>query len=270
MLPFKKYPRTQHIEGSRLQEGDEDLVAVPFEKIKGLPLVVEEKIDGSNCAISFNGNGELLLQSRGHYLIGGARENHFDLFKQWAATHQQVLYEVLGCRYVVYGEWVYAKHTIFYDALPHYFLEFDIFDRVAECYLDTPSRHKLLVTLPLVSVPVLQTGAFHSLQELVALVGHSRYIGDDHFLELEKYCKSAGLDIDTAYRETDRSPTMEGLYVKHEENGQVIGRYKYVRAAFLQTVFSSESHWITRPIIPNRLARNLDELFLPKLPENQS
>jgi len=43
---------------------------------------------------------------------------------------------------------------------------------------------------------------------------------------------------------------MEGLYVKVEEEGVVRGRYKYVRASFLQAVFASESHWMDRPIIP--------------------
>jgi len=47
---------------------------------------------------------------------------------------------------------------------------------------------------------------------------------------------------------------MEGLYIKVEEDGAVIERYKYVRAGFLQTVFDSESHWMDRPLIPNQLA----------------
>ena len=70
-VTLKKYPRTPHLEGSRLQPGDEDLSQVPFSYIKGKHLVVEEKIDGANTAISFSEDGELLLQSRGHYLTGG-------------------------------------------------------------------------------------------------------------------------------------------------------------------------------------------------------
>ena len=125
-----KYPRTLHIEGSRLQPGDEDLgSATPFAHIAGRHLVVEEKMDGANSAISFDADGQLLLQSRGHYLTGGPRERHFALFKQWAGTLAGALWERLGSRYVMYGEWLYAKHTVFYDALPHYFMEFDILDR---------------------------------------------------------------------------------------------------------------------------------------------
>lgn len=67
-----KYPRTRHIEGSRLQPGDEDLDAVAFSELRERPLVVEEKVDGANAAVSFGEDGRLLLQSRGHYLRGGA------------------------------------------------------------------------------------------------------------------------------------------------------------------------------------------------------
>ena len=267
--PIRKYPRTRHIEGSRLQPGDEDLATVAFEQIKGLSLVVEEKIDGANSAISFDENGELLLQSRGHYLIGGIREKHFNLLKQWAATHQQAFFNILGDRYVMYGEWVYAKHTVFYDKLPHYFLEFDILDKQTDRFLDTPSRRELLSSLPIESVPVLTASTFAKQKELVLLIRHSHFIGRDHLATMVQYCENEGLDIDTAWRETDRSAMAEGLYIKHEEDGQVVGRYKYVRPEFLQTALSSESHWFARPIIPNRLARSLDDLFLPQLPPYQ-
>jgi len=83
MNQIYKYPRTQHIVGSKLQKGDEDLVNVPFEKIKDRNVVYEEKMDGANSGISVV-NGQIMLQSRGHYLTGGYRERHFDLFKTWA------------------------------------------------------------------------------------------------------------------------------------------------------------------------------------------
>ena len=70
-VPMLKYPRTRHLEGSRLQTGDEDLKAARFREIRGRHLVVEEKLDGANAGISVGEDGELLLQSRGHYLSGG-------------------------------------------------------------------------------------------------------------------------------------------------------------------------------------------------------
>ncbi|MBR6810228.1 MAG: RNA ligase family protein, partial [Clostridia bacterium] len=162
-----KYPRTPHIEGSRLQPGDEDLSQVPFSAIAGRHLVIEEKIDGANSALSFDPAGQLLLQSRGHYLTGGYRERHYNLFKQWATVHQQTFWKVLGCRYVMYGEWMYAKHSIFYDALPHYFMEFDILDRETDRFLDTPSRREITKQLPVCSAAVLAEGAYRRIEEIL-------------------------------------------------------------------------------------------------------
>ena len=73
MLKMLKYPRTPHIQGSRIQPGDEDLSQITFRVIAGRRIVVEEKCDGANSAVSFDTDGSLLLQSRGHYLTGGAR-----------------------------------------------------------------------------------------------------------------------------------------------------------------------------------------------------
>jgi hypothetical protein len=258
MEQIYKYPRTQHIEGSRLQLGDEDLEAVPFQELAGRHLVVEEKIDGANCALSFGPGGDLLLQSRGHYLTGGAREKHFNLLKPWAATHAGAVYERLGDRYVLYGEWLYAKHTVFYDALPHYFLEFDILDTHDNVFLSTPRRRELLAGLPVVSVPVLHQGKLNGLDELTAMIGPSQYITVRHLERLGEQCRRLGLDPERAWRETDRSVLMEGLYVKVEEDGQVVERYKYVRADFLTAVFAAEGHWLNRPIIPNLLRDDVD------------
>lgn len=33
-----------------------------------------------------------------------------------------MLFKVLGNRHILYGEWLYAKHSVYYDNLPHYFL----------------------------------------------------------------------------------------------------------------------------------------------------
>ena len=46
---------------------------------------------------------------------------------------------------------------------------------------------------------------------------------------------------------------MEGLYVKVEADGQVIGRYKFIRPSFLSAVQAADGHWQRRPIIPNLL-----------------
>jgi len=249
-----KYPRTQHLRGSRLGPGDEDLSQVPFSEILGKNIVIEEKIDGANSAISFDDKGELYLQSRGHYLDGGFRERHYNLLKQWANTYKALLYSALGSRYIMYGEWMYAKHTVFYDELPDYFMEFDIYDREREVFLDTPSRRAITEPLGIIhSVPVLASGKFDSSEKILSYIGNSNYISENHIEVLRALAQRQGLDVERAVKETDPTRTMEGLYIKVEENGTVVNRLKYVRRSFIQCVLESDSHWQSRPIIPNQL-----------------
>jgi hypothetical protein len=259
MNAIRKYPRTRHIVGSRLQPGDEDLDAVPMSDLEGKHVVLEEKMDGANCGISFSANFELQLQSRGHFLAGGPRERQFDLLKQWSTAMSDRLLDVLADRFVMYGEWLYAKHSIYYDALPHYFMEFDILDTETGEFLDTPRRAELLTGLPVKPVKVLFAGEFPGEDALRALIGRSFFITENAQEQFRADVERLGWDVERAVRQTDLSGMMEGLYIKTEENGVVIGRYKFVRDEFLQTV-TADGHWQDRPLIPNRLAEGT-ELF---------
>lgn len=259
MRSILKYPRTHHIEGSRLQPGDEDLESVPVSQLAGRHVVIEEKLDGANSGISFDESGALLLQSRGHYLTGGAREKHFALFKTWATAHQAALRDVLGPRYVMYGEWLYAKHTVYYDALPHYFMEFDVLDTQEQRFLSTPERAELLRGLPVRSVPVLHSGHLKGTSELHDLVRRSLYKTASWREALASDAEEhVHLDRERTENETDPCDEAEGLYLKVEEERGVVARYKFIRASFLTAVIESESHWLSRPILPNRLAPGVD------------
>jgi hypothetical protein len=251
---LRKYPRTHHLEGSRLQPGDHDLGAVPYAEVAGRFLVVEEKLDGANAAISFSPGGELRLQSRGHYLTGGPRERQFGPLKAWAAAAQQALWPVLGERYVMYGEWLYAKHTMFYDALPHYFCEFDVLDLKQEAFLSTERRRELLEGTPVSSVPVLHTGPLPDIGALSALVGPSTCRTAQWREALRTAAVAGGADPEQVVMETDASEEMEGLYIKVEEDGRAVGRFKWVRPSFLTAILDSGGHWLDRPIVTNGLA----------------
>ncbi|WP_291581284.1 RNA ligase family protein [Clostridium sp. UBA6640] len=254
-----KYPRTRHIEGSRLQNGDEDLKVINFDYIKDKYIVVEEKVDGANCGISFDEDGEMLLQSRGHFLNGGYGEKQFSLFKTWASCHTHDLYKLLGNRYVMYGEWLYAKHTVFYDQLTHYFMEFDIFDKEEEKFLSTKRRKEILKDYKfIISVLVLHEGKLNSFKELTSFLSKSNFKSSNSEETLRQSCKALDLSFDIARKQTDCSDLMEGLYIKVESEGYVIDRFKYVRSSFLNTISDSETHWVNRPIIPNKLKLGID------------
>jgi hypothetical protein len=262
MIPdLHKYPRTHHLEGSCFQPGDEELDSVPFQQIAGRHLVVEEKVDGANAAISFSSEGKLLLQSRGHYLAGGPREKQFNLFKPWAHSIADSLWNALGSRYILYGEWLYAKHTMFYNHLPHYFLAFDVLDRAESVFLSTERKAELLKALPIIPVKILFSGKLDTHQELLQLLGPSCYIQPGHLDQLRQLCAERKLDVERVLQESDASAQMEGLYIKVEEDNVVKERYKYLRPSFLNAVAQSGEHWHNRPIVPNLLQPGVD-LFL--------
>lgn len=267
MAEFVKYPRTPHLSGSRLQPGDVDdgirLDALPA----GLQ-VWEEKLDGANCGISFDEDGRMVLQSRGHPLTGGARERQFDIFKAWTQAHEPALGDILGTRYVMYCEWMAAKHSIFYNALPHLAFEEDIFDRERGVFLSTSARRALLGGSPVVSVPILHEGPLKSVKAIKAMIGPSLYQTTSWREDLAIAAEKSGVDPVEALGQTDPDGLSEGLYLKVEdpETNTVVGRYKWVRAGFVQTILGSGSHWSSRPIIGNMLTDGVDIYAAPTGP----
>lgn len=257
-MTFVKYPRTRHIKGSRFQNGDHDLEAVPFSELKGKNLVVEEKFDGANAGISFSDKGELQLQSRGHYLRGGPREKQFNLLKIWASRWETELYESLGDRYVMFGEWMFAKHTMFYDNLPHYFLEFDLYDKKTEKFLSTQRRQEhyrdTLLSGVIVPVHLLRNSIFHQLSELKVLIQHSVFKTNAWKDNLISIAAKNGVTQDNVLSTTDLSNLAEGLYIKLEDENFVLDRYKFVRQSFTNSILEQGEHWSVRTMIPNQLS----------------
>lgn len=265
MDTITKYPRTPHLQGSRLQKGDEDISQVPYSYLAGKYIVIEEKMDGGNSGLRFSIQAELLRQSRGHYLVGGSREKHFDQLKVWSSVHQDSLFDVLSDRYLMFGEWMHSKHTVYYDRLPHLFLEFDIYDTHRDIFLSTAARRDLIGDTPIVSVPVLYEGiAPKRLEDLLAFIKPSLAKSRRWRESLQETVTRQGLDLERVLAQTENSDLAEGLYIKVENGHETVGRLKWVRADFVQTITEEDSHWLSRPIIPNRLAPGVD-IFADKL-----
>ncbi len=196
--------------------------------------------------------------------MGGGSERQFNLLKQWATAHEAALLERLEDRYVMYGEWCYAKHSCWYDRLPAYFLEFDLLDRKEEKFLSTAARRKILDGSPVVSVPVLYEGPMPAtLKELRALVKPSLMKSDGWREGFVRAVAREGQDLELVTKQTDMSAMAEGLYGKVESATEVLDRYKWVRKDFVQAILDSGSHHSRRPILPNELAPGVD-LYAPQ------
>ena len=236
---FVKYPRTPHMFGSTGTDDDKHMGLAESKAFVSDPsLVVEEKIDGTNVGIHFTSKGRVVLQCRGHEITSGMHPQ-YDLFKQWVSGKQPVFANVLGTQYILYGEWAYAKHSVHYRGLPHYFFEFDIYDKDASSFLDLESRLILLDGTGIQTVPVIHRGAA-TFEQLQGLIGPSAF--DSEFAN-----PSTG--------KTDN--LMEGLYMRTEADGFVTGRAKLVRPEFTEKVKISV-HWKQQAMVPNLLKEGVD------------
>jgi len=209
---------------------------------------VEEKVDGANVGVWFEG-GELRLQSRGHVLRGGAWERQFTLFHGWAAQRLDEMRESLGERFVLYGEWCFAKNKAYYDALPDWLLGYDVLDRQAARFLGVEARDELLTRCHVRVVPRLWQGTFGKAPAFGSLIGPSR-------LKTVKWrealaAEGAKAGVRDPMDETDNSDAMEGVYVRIEDAEGILGRMKVHRAGFEKV---RSDHWRERPIIRNTLA----------------
>lgn len=110
-----KYPRTYHLPWSEEVHSD-DKTHKNADAFLNKSLTITTKMDGSNVGISFE-----KVSSR-----SGESPDHlsFDMLKQKYAT---IKYDIPKDM-VIYGEWLYAVHSIEYDNLDDYLMVFAILD----------------------------------------------------------------------------------------------------------------------------------------------
>ena len=246
-----KFPRTPHLEGSALQPGDEDVPLMHRRALEGTEVVVTEKLDGINIGLRFDAYGKPWLFSRSHFI--GA-EALFDRLKAQIASSAAASFERLGTRFIVYGEWLFARHTVFYDALPAYFFVFDAFDVVDQRFLGTAERRQSIEGLGFHEAPELWRGDGADLPPVDALLSRSRFATAQLSEHFDALITSRGLVLERERAQTQLSGEMEGLYFRLERDGRFVSRCKYVRPGFRQTISDSGTHWASRPLVPNLLA----------------
>jgi len=227
---FIKFPRTPHVAGSTGTDDDRHLTEATSRRILSSPdLVCTEKVDGANVAVHFSAAGDLILQCRGHIL--GEREHpQFNMLKTWAYAQRERLASALGVELVLFGEWLYCVHHVRYDALPHYFVVFDVLDKMSSKFLDTETVERVAARVRVPVVPELHRGSVEPAHGVARLVGQSRF----------------------------GNTTMEGVYLKTESAGVVTARAKWVRPDFTRTVKASWKTWRRRAPEMNALVPGTD------------
>lgn len=189
---------------------------------------IEEKIDGANMGISIRDN-QLCAQNRSHY-VSSEYHPQFKHLDKWLYQHSAVLWELLQSdRYILYGEWCFAKHSIPYTALSDWFTAFDLFDRLENKFWSRSRLASALQGTGIALIPLIAKGTFTSIEEL------------KNFIQT----KSQYYD-----------GPVEGIVVRVNDPDDlyVESRGKIVRADFL----SGDTHWSKYGCSPNTIIRTKD------------
>ncbi len=219
---FFKFPSTHHLATLDAVDIRGDKVLSESERNEFLlhELIIEEKIDGANLGISFDSEGNIRAQNRGTYLHLPA-SGQWKKITNWLEPRIDELFEHLSEHFILFGEWCYAQHSIFYDRLPDWFLGFDIYDKRFSRFLSSEHRDTLLKKMRIAQVPVVACGYF-TYPEILELLSTSK-LSDQ---------------------------PAEGLYLRFDQGNWLGKRAKLVRPAFIE---SMEQHWSRAAIKPNRL-----------------
>jgi hypothetical protein len=210
MEQYFKYPRTYHLPWSEEITTD-DKILRDTSIFTNKTVVVTEKMDGENTTLYPNYYHARSIDGKDHES------------RHWLKRlHSQIKYNIPeGWR--ICGENLYAKHSIYYNRLPSYFLVFGIYD-----------QHNICLSWQ-------ETKAWCSLLELEYVPELYLGVWDESFIK-------------TCYRSKSTcGNTQEGYVVRIADefhfNNFDKSVAKFVRKNHVQT----DKHWMQTQVIPNKL-----------------
>jgi RNA ligase len=214
-----KYNRTLHLPWSPGQ-GSDDKVAKSVDSLINVPIVISEKMDGSNTSLEKDG-----CFARTH--AGAPTHVSFDGLKSLHASLKYYLWEDVQ----IFGEWLYALHSIAYDTLPGYFLMFGIRElyKGDDYWYSWAMVEEWAHSLQLSTVPVLWQGTVASDKELQTLT--------------EELVKQP-----SAYGET-----REGVVVRIADRFDDVNFSKCIMKWVRKDHVQTDQHWKSQEIVKNKL-----------------
>ena len=170
-----KFPRTPHAfrpEGSLAVSDDYQVLPTENEMMLQMGdgqtvVTIQEKVDGSNLGFSLSYDGQILVPNRSHYIHSGDHAQ-FGTLQDYIANHREALLRILDARkkrstqhgWILYGEWVTARHSIPYHRLPGSFIAFDLFDTSSKRFVSQERLHTVLKDSGIPVCPCLDSRTF--------------------------------------------------------------------------------------------------------------
>ncbi len=159
------YPRVPHLVRAPGTTRD-DIVLPDHERDELLagPVIVEEKLDGANVMLWLADDGGLQVASRGG---AGAMDRGGQLgpLRAWVGPRSDQLRALLADRHVLYGEWLWRRHTVRYSRLADWFVGLDVCDR-SGTWLEVSARDRALSVAGLERPPRVSGPASWRLEDL--------------------------------------------------------------------------------------------------------
>jgi len=237
-----KFPRTHHLvdlgaatrDDLRVDDASKWLCA----ERGGEVVVIEEKIDGANMGLRIAEDGEKLeVQNRSHH-VAAASHPQWKKLGSFVDVHTAALRRkcLRDRNLILYGEWVYARHSVGYNLLPAYFIAFDL---------------RCLLTGEFVARSELETALAGTGVNLTPLLMRRSLGGGGNGVSLERDVMPLVKRPSSFSAAAGAEPVAaEGVYVRVERSGLLHRRAKIVRVDFV----AGHERWDRGPIEPNTLA----------------
>ena len=208
-----KFPRTQHIFNIGGATVDDRILDVhdcdTF--MKEDDVFIAEKVDGAQLGISMDENYKIMIQNRSHY-VNSKSHSQFEKLDKWIIDHTEALYQILDQDTILFGEWLYATHSIAYTELPDYFLAFDLYNKKKRLFYNRDKLVEALTDTNVHYVREMYRGKLTNKSQLLSMIEQKSVYTDGR---------------------------VEGVYLKIFENDYVKARCKLVRNDFI----CGNEHW---------------------------
>lgn len=212
---FRKYKKTFRVSNSRFKvPGKLNLSKKEQQDLLTGRVTIEEKIDGANTGVIGGRKGkEFRLQKRGS-LVDVSEHPQFGRLKAWSMERYQSLTE-LKFPYVMYGEFMWATHHIYYDSLPDWFICIDIWD--GKKHIKREEKQEICDKLEIEIVPLIYDGYIEDINEILELVCQRSSYSSEH--------------------------DQEGIVIKNYRKQM---RGKIVRPEFVKEINEDGVHWTSK------------------------
>ena len=142
-----------------------------------LPLTcfVQEKIDGANMGISWLNDGPIVrnrenILKKGYSNIRTPSKKQFTSSWNWVHSHEDDIKQIENTwqsPITIYGEWMFAQHSMEYNKLPDWFIAYDIWSVEDSQFLSPEIVERLLLETEIPFIKPIKT-TFTSMSDIIS------------------------------------------------------------------------------------------------------